>query len=111
MPNYKVKIGYGLHFGWSIEGAIGSDYKIDASYLSAHVNMANRLESGTKAYGIPILITSQLACLFTSKMKEIVRQIDMVEVKGFGSYFGLFTVDMKVEDLPPCSESLISPHE
>lgn len=32
----------------------------------------------------------------------------MVEVKGFGSYFGLFTVDMKVDDLPPCSESLIS---
>ena len=58
MPNYKVKIGYGLHIGWSIEGAIGSDYKIEASYLSAHVNMANRLESGTKAYGIPILITS-----------------------------------------------------
>lgn len=36
----------------------------------------------------------------------------MVEVKGFGSYFGLFTVDMKVEDLPPCSDNnIITPHE
>lgn len=40
-------------------------------------------------------------------MKEIVRQIDIVEVKGFGSFFGLYTVDMKVEDLPPCSDSTI----
>ena len=23
MPGYKIKIGYGLHLGWGIEGAIG----------------------------------------------------------------------------------------
>jgi hypothetical protein len=38
MPNYSVKIGSGLHVGWAIEGAIGSFYKIDASYLSPNVN-------------------------------------------------------------------------
>lgn len=34
--------------GWAIEGAIGSEFKIDASYLSPHVNMASRLEAATK---------------------------------------------------------------
>ena len=48
MNNYKVKIGFGLHIGWSIEGAIGSEFKIDASYLSPNVNMASRLEAATK---------------------------------------------------------------
>jgi class 3 adenylate cyclase len=48
MPNYSVKMGFGLHVGWAIEGAIGSFYKIDASYLSPHVNMASRLEGATK---------------------------------------------------------------
>ena len=48
MPNYSVKIGFGLHIGWAIEGAIGSFYKIDASYLSPNVNMASRLEAATK---------------------------------------------------------------
>jgi class 3 adenylate cyclase len=48
MPNYSVKMGYGLHVGWAIEGAIGSFYKIDASYLSPNVNMASRLEGATK---------------------------------------------------------------
>ena len=32
----------------AIEGAIGSKHKIDASYLSPHVNMASRLEAATK---------------------------------------------------------------
>jgi class 3 adenylate cyclase len=48
MPNYSVKMGFGLHIGWAIEGAIGSEYKIDASYLSPNVNMASRLEAATK---------------------------------------------------------------
>ena len=48
MKNYKVKMGFGLHIGWGIEGAIGSEYKIDASYLSPNVNMASRLEAATK---------------------------------------------------------------
>ena len=43
MPNYKVELGFGLHQGWAIEGAIGSFFKIDASYLSPNVNMASRL--------------------------------------------------------------------
>ena len=33
-------MGFGLHYGWAIEGAIGSNLKIDASYLSPDVNMA-----------------------------------------------------------------------
>lgn len=48
LPGYRVKMGFGLHVGWAIEGAIGSSYKIDASYLSPNVNMASRLEAATK---------------------------------------------------------------
>lgn len=48
VPNFKVNMGFGLNMGWAIEGAIGSAYKIDASYLSPNVNMASRLEAATK---------------------------------------------------------------
>jgi len=57
MPNYEVKLGLGLHLGYAIEGAIGSYYKIDASYLSPNVRMAERLEGATKVYGVPLLIS------------------------------------------------------
>ena len=65
MKNYSVKMGCGLHVGWAIEGAIGSDFKIDASYLSPNVNMASRLEGSTKAYGVPLLISGDLYVLMT----------------------------------------------
>jgi len=48
IKDFKVKMGFGLHQGWAIEGAIGSFFKIDASYLSPNVNMAARLEAATK---------------------------------------------------------------
>ena len=48
LPNFKVKMGFGLNLGWAIEGAIGSAHKIDASYLSPNVNMSSWLEAATK---------------------------------------------------------------
>jgi class 3 adenylate cyclase len=57
LPNYQVKLGFGLHVGWAIEGAIGSEFKIDASYLSPNVNLASRLESATKQFGVYILVS------------------------------------------------------
>lgn len=67
MKGYRVKMGFGLHFGWSIEGAIGSNYKIDASYLSPNVNMASRLEAATKQFGTGLLISGKLRDILTDK--------------------------------------------
>jgi hypothetical protein len=38
LPGYRCRIGCGLHFGCTIEGAIGTDKKIDTSFISPHVN-------------------------------------------------------------------------
>jgi class 3 adenylate cyclase len=65
MANYEVKMGFGLHLGWAIEGAIGSYFKIDASYLSTNVSMAERLEGATKYYGVPLLLSGELYDNFT----------------------------------------------
>ena len=48
IKDFKCKMGFGLHQGWAIEGAIGSHFKVDASYLSPNLNMAARLEAATK---------------------------------------------------------------
>eukprot|EP00300_Choanocystis_sp_HF-7_P016135 c19312_g1_i1.p1 GENE.c19312_g1_i1~~c19312_g1_i1.p1 ORF type:complete len:871 (+),score=183.47 c19312_g1_i1:1-2613(+) len=55
--DFKVKIGMGLHVGWAIEGAVGSELKIDATYLSSHVNMSMRLEGETKQYKVDLLMS------------------------------------------------------
>lgn len=57
MPEFRIKTGFGLHMGWGVEGAIGSEFKIDASYLSPNVHLSERLVDATKIYGVPILIS------------------------------------------------------
>ena len=55
--DYTTRIGYGLHYGWAIEGAVGTNIKIDCSYLSPNVNLAARLQSATKMYGVNVLMS------------------------------------------------------
>lgn len=74
-------MGFGLHVGWAIEGAIGSEYKIDASYLSPNVNMASRLEAATKQFGTTILLSEDFVCMLSPFVRSRVRQIDCVTVK------------------------------
>lgn len=76
--NFRVRLGFGLHFGWSIEGALGSLFKIDATYLSPHVNMAARLEGDTKIYGIPILMSGEFFDLLSLPVKIYCRQVDSI---------------------------------
>mmetsp|Transcript_6512 Transcript_6512/g.5800 ORF Transcript_6512/g.5800 Transcript_6512/m.5800 type:complete len:136 (+) Transcript_6512:800-1207(+) len=95
MPNYSVKMGFGLHLGWSIEGAIGSFYKIDASYLSPNVNMASRLEAATKQFGVPMLISGQLYEVMTNRAQTYLRKIDVVTVKGSDVPLELYTCDVE----------------
>lgn len=103
-PNYKVCMGFGLHIGWAIEGAIGSEYKIDASYLSPNVNMASRLEAATKQYDVPLLISSALFDMLTPEMKAFCRNIDRVTVKGSNQPVGLYTVDLDIANLSPSAD-------
>ena len=48
---------YNNYIGWAIEGAVGSLHKVDATYLSPHVNMAARLETSSRQYGVPLLMS------------------------------------------------------
>jgi len=100
LPNYRVRMGFGLHYGWAIEGAIGSEFKIDASYLSPHVNMASRLEAVTKQYQVLILMSEPLAQLCSQDMARYFRTIDHVTLKGgMSTPIRLHTVDLNGESL------------
>lgn len=101
MPNYKVQMGFGLHVGWAIEGAIGSEFKIDASYLSPNVNMASRLEAATKQYGVPLLLSGAMFRLFSRETKMECRQIDRVTVKGSLEPIEIYTCDIDTSILRP----------
>ena len=94
IENYKVRMGFGLHQGWAIEGAIGSYFKIDASYLSPNVNMASRLEMATMQYGVHILVSGELVPVLSHEVRKLMREVDTVKVKGSDNPIKLFTVDV-----------------
>jgi class 3 adenylate cyclase len=77
-PEYNVRIGAGLHVGWAIEGAIGSHRKIDVSYLSPHVNFSEYLESSTKHYGVPLLMSEPFHALLSKDAKHYCRAVDRI---------------------------------
>ena len=94
IPGFEVKMGFGLHVGWAIEGAIGSEYKVDASYLSPNVNLSARLEAATKQFGVPVLLSESFVDILSPKVAAECRQIDVVTVKGSTRPMGVFTYDV-----------------
>lgn len=91
---FEVHLGFGLHLGWAIEGAIGSKYKIDASYLSPNVNMAARLEAATGQFDVPMLISEWFVDELSASAKKMCRRIDRVMVKGSEIPMDLWTFDI-----------------
>ena len=91
---YSISMGFGLHYGWGIEGAIGSHHKIDCSYLSPNVNIAARLETATNIYGVDILFSGEFYNLLSDFMKRKCRKIDVVTLKGSEKPIDLYTVDL-----------------
>jgi class 3 adenylate cyclase len=91
LPGYTVRMGYGLHFGWAIEGAVGSKFKVDATYLSPHVNMSARLESSSKQYGVQMLLSGPFYDALGQNMRKECRPLDCVTVKGSNVPVMLYT--------------------
>ena len=100
IQHFKVQMGFGLQIGWAIEGAIGSSYKVDASYLSPYVNMAARLEAATRIYGVSLLLSGELHNLLSNELKTICRKIDTVTVKGSIKPIDIYTVDVNLNLKP-----------
>jgi class 3 adenylate cyclase len=79
-------MGFGLHVGWAIEGAIGSMKKIDASYLSPHVNLAARLESACEQFQVDILISAHFYRMLSPHVRDLCRRLDRVKVSLVGHH-------------------------
>ena len=108
MTNYKVAMGLGLHQGWAIEGTIGSYHKIDASYLSANVNMAQRLEGATKNYGSQILVSEPMYAIMSKYVKTLCREIDYVQPSETSDeLMRIYTTDLNTSNLQEVSDDML----
>lgn len=75
---YKISISFALHSGRAIECAIGSEYKVDALYLSAETQVALRLDQLCDEYDREIILSGDLHSQLSDRARKFTRKIDCV---------------------------------
>jgi hypothetical protein len=110
-PGPTVQLGFGLHAGKAVEGAIGSQRKIDATYVSEAVETAEYLETATKKYHAPMLMSNSFHRLLNLTNRRRCRKIDQImfdneddefheeDIYNQGDLMELFTYDIDVDAL------------
>jgi len=83
-----VQIGIGINSGEAIIGNMGSDQRFDYTAIGDSVNVAARLESGTKLAGVDILIGSSTAKVAKFKLKSL----PAIEAKGKSKKVEVYTL-------------------
>lgn len=92
-------VTFGLHMGYTIEGAIGSDFKIDACYLSASAQITYRIEQLCEFYEMQILLTEPLYSLMSLKARNTLRKIDVITMKESKEPMGIYTFDLSFNNV------------
>jgi len=92
--NCRVNLSSGLHYGWAIEGAVGSEFKIDASYLSPNVSIAESVERATQIYGVSLLVAESVIAICSATVAAKCRRIDRVIITGSTNPMDLYVIDL-----------------
>lgn len=78
----EIRIGIGLNTGLAMAGAVGGRHRVETTVISDAVNLAARLESLTKTYAVPILISEHVFYGLKDPDAHFIRFVDRVRVKG-----------------------------
>ncbi|MEG4577432.1 AAA family ATPase [Microcoleus sp. N3A4] len=77
-----IQIGIGINTGSLMLGTVGGQNRMDGTVISDAVNLASRVESLTKNYGVSLLITQPTYSRLKNPSQYAIRTLDTVKVKG-----------------------------
>ena len=87
-PYKQVRMGVGLNTGPCCVGNLGSTMRFDYSAIGDAVNLTSRLESMTKYYGLPAIVTDHTR----DRVEGIdFLEVDMIRVKGRSGASRIYT--------------------
>jgi adenylate cyclase len=88
-PFMELRAGIGIHAGRCSVGNMGSKQRFAYSALGDTVNLASRMESQTKGYGISVMLSEDIA----RKIPDFaVIEIDLLVVKGRTAPMRVYTL-------------------
>ncbi|MEZ2236800.1 adenylate/guanylate cyclase domain-containing protein [Microcoleus sp.] len=87
-----IKIGIGINTGSLMLGTVGATNRMDSTVIGDAVNLAARVESLTKSYGVSMLITQNTFSKLTNFPRDCIRNIGHVRVKGKSNLVTIYEV-------------------
>jgi adenylate cyclase len=88
-PFKDVAVGIGIATGACCVGNLGSEQRFDYSVLGDDVNLASRLETQTKTYGVPVIVSEATQAALPG---FAALELDLVRVKGKAKPARIFAV-------------------
>jgi class 3 adenylate cyclase len=77
-----IRAGIGMHTGPLIMGITGDEHRLDAATISDTVNTAARIESLTKYYRSPLLLSGETLRQISDQSNYHLRHLGKVQLKG-----------------------------
>lgn len=77
-----VHMGLGVHVGDVALGIVGARDRLNATVIGDSVNLASRVETLTKVFGVDIILTDAIYHGLSDPRRYNLREIDTVRVKG-----------------------------
>ena len=110
-----IRAGIGMHTGPLIMGITGDENRLDAATISDTVNTAARIESLTKYYRSPLLLSGETLRQISDHNKYHLRHLGKVQLKGKHNLLSIVEcingypvedLEKKMKTLSPFSEAM-----